>query len=140
VISTSGVPVGRAIGDLAEARAGERGRRRAIASIEARAGGRPAVAFDALALAERIFGSQAPANSLLLGAAWQLGRVPLSLEALQAAFRLNGVAIDANLAAFAWGSGCGPRCAGALPGARRRRADERDRHGAPPRRRGAGGR
>jgi indolepyruvate ferredoxin oxidoreductase len=103
VISTSGVPVGRAIGDHAQARAGERGRRRAIASIEARAGGRPAVAFDALALAERIFGSQAPANSLLLGAAWQLGRVPLSLEALQAAFRLNGVAIDANLAAFAWG-------------------------------------
>ncbi len=103
VISTSGVPVGRAIGNLAESRAGERGRRRAVELIRRRAGAEPVVAFDALALADGLFGTQAAANSIVLGAAWQQGGLPLSLEALEGAFRLNGVAVDANIAAFHWG-------------------------------------
>lgn len=42
-------------------------------------------------------------NILLLGAAWQAGVVPLSLDALMRAIELNGVAVEANKKAFAWG-------------------------------------
>jgi indolepyruvate ferredoxin oxidoreductase len=103
VISSSEVPVGSAIGDLEESRAGHQGVKRAVKLIQHRAGAHPTVAFDGIALAERLFGTQAPANSLMLGAAWQLGCVPLSLDALESAFRLNGVAVDTNIAAFHWG-------------------------------------
>lgn len=103
VISTSGVPVGRAIGNLDEARAGEVGRRRAVNLIRRKAGGHPTVELDALVLAEKLLGTEASANTILLGAAWQRGAVPISLEALESAFRLNGVAVDSNLAAFHWG-------------------------------------
>ncbi|MEA2169381.1 MAG: indolepyruvate ferredoxin oxidoreductase, partial [Solirubrobacteraceae bacterium] len=61
------------------------------------------VFIDAQALSETLFGSHMPANALLLGAAWQRGLVPLSLAALEGAIRLNGAAVDATLAAFAWG-------------------------------------
>ena len=44
-----------------------------------------------------------PANVIVLGAACQRGALPLSLDALRQAFTLNGVAVETNLAAFAWG-------------------------------------
>ncbi|WP_436771191.1 indolepyruvate ferredoxin oxidoreductase family protein [Yinghuangia sp. YIM S09857] len=59
--------------------------------------------LDALSLSEALFGDHMPANMLLLGAAYQHGCLPLSAEALEAAVRLNGAAVDANLAAFRWG-------------------------------------
>jgi indolepyruvate ferredoxin oxidoreductase len=40
---------------------------------------------------------------MVLGAAWQLGLLPLSLESLTRAFELNNVAVKTNLEAFAWG-------------------------------------
>ena len=40
---------------------------------------------------------------LLLGYAWQLGRVPLSHAALVRAIALNGVQVENNTAAFEWG-------------------------------------
>jgi indolepyruvate ferredoxin oxidoreductase len=43
------------------------------------------------------------ANTLLLGAAYQRGLLPVSSGALQEAITLNGAAVDKNLAAFAWG-------------------------------------
>jgi indolepyruvate ferredoxin oxidoreductase len=61
------------------------------------------VYVDAQALSERLFGDHMPSNALLLGAAWQRGLVPLSLEALEAAIRLNGAAVEATLSAFHWG-------------------------------------
>ncbi|MEJ7892334.1 MAG: indolepyruvate ferredoxin oxidoreductase family protein [Solirubrobacteraceae bacterium] len=64
---------------------------------------REGVYLDAQALSEKLFGDHMPANALLLGAAWQRGLVPLSLDALEGAIRLNGAAVDATLAAFAWG-------------------------------------
>jgi indolepyruvate ferredoxin oxidoreductase len=43
------------------------------------------------------------ANILLLGFAYQKGLLPLSSEAIVEAIRLNGVAVEANIQAFAWG-------------------------------------
>ena len=59
--------------------------------------------FDAHALAERFLGDALGANILALGYAWQRGLVPLSLAALMRAIELNGVAVQANLRAFAIG-------------------------------------
>jgi indolepyruvate ferredoxin oxidoreductase len=39
----------------------------------------------------------------MVGFAWQQGGLPLSGEALREAIRLNGVAVETNLAAFEWG-------------------------------------
>ncbi len=61
------------------------------------------VFVDAQALSESLFGDHMPANSLLLGAAWQRGLIPISLAAIEAAIRLNGAAVEATIAAFHWG-------------------------------------
>ena len=58
---------------------------------------------DATALASALAGSAAAANVLLLGIAVQDGRIPVSVDAVERAIDLNGVAVDANLAAFDWG-------------------------------------
>ncbi|MFC5769489.1 indolepyruvate ferredoxin oxidoreductase family protein [Thauera sinica] len=58
---------------------------------------------DAQMLAQRLLGDTAGANVLLLGYAWQRGLVPVSVEALDRAIELNGVAVQANLAAFRLG-------------------------------------
>jgi len=60
-------------------------------------------AIDAESAAETLVGSKTAANILLLGVAVQSGALPLPLDALEQAIRLNGVAVDRNLAAFAWG-------------------------------------
>ena len=59
--------------------------------------------FDAQALAEDFLGDTIVSNVLALGVAWQRGLVPLSLEALQRAIELNGVAVESNQLAFALG-------------------------------------
>jgi indolepyruvate ferredoxin oxidoreductase len=58
---------------------------------------------DAVALASRLLGDAIYANPLMLGVAWQMGWVPLSLSALQRAIELNGVQVALNQAAFEWG-------------------------------------
>ncbi|PRH34210.1 indolepyruvate ferredoxin oxidoreductase family protein [Burkholderia gladioli] len=58
---------------------------------------------DAQALAARFLGDSIGANILMLGFAWQQGRVPVSLAALMRAIELNGVAVAANRLAFAIG-------------------------------------
>ena len=60
-------------------------------------------AFDANALSQRLMGDTVFANVMLLGFAWQHGLVPVSLEALMRAVELNGVAVERNRAAFAFG-------------------------------------
>ncbi|WP_255561119.1 indolepyruvate ferredoxin oxidoreductase family protein [Mumia sp. zg.B53] len=60
-------------------------------------------AFDALEAAEELFGSTTTANFLLVGAAYQAGALPIPAEAIEEAIRINGVAVDANVAAFRWG-------------------------------------
>jgi indolepyruvate ferredoxin oxidoreductase len=63
-------------------------------------------AFDAEQVAEAMLGDSIYTNPLLLGYAWQQGRVPLSHAALMRAIELNGVQVDNNKAAFEWGRRC----------------------------------
>ena len=66
--------------------------------------GADAVGFvDTRALSNAVLGDTQSANIILLGYAWQQGRIPLSCEALEEAIRLNGVAVERNLEAFGWG-------------------------------------
>ncbi len=58
------------------------------------------VSADATTATRIGFGSTAYANIHLLGYAFQAGTIPVSLEALQQAIALNGVAVANNLAAF----------------------------------------
>ncbi|SMO32524.1 indolepyruvate ferredoxin oxidoreductase [Thalassovita litoralis] len=56
--------------------------------------------LDAQTLAERVMGDRVFANMVLMGAAWQQGGIPLSLEAIHRAIELNGVAVARNRTAF----------------------------------------
>jgi indolepyruvate ferredoxin oxidoreductase len=58
---------------------------------------------DASDLATALLGDGLYTNPLLLGYAWQKGWIPLTREALERAIELNGVSVDTNLLAFAWG-------------------------------------
>ncbi|MCA3237363.1 MAG: indolepyruvate ferredoxin oxidoreductase family protein [Curvibacter sp.] len=60
-------------------------------------------AFDADAVATRLMGDAIFVNPIILGYAWQKGWIPLGREALLRAMELNGVAVEANQTAFAWG-------------------------------------
>ncbi len=62
--------------------------------------------FDAEQVASQMLGDSIYTNPLLLGYAWQKGRVPLSLAALMRAMELNGVQVANNQAAFEWGRRC----------------------------------
>ena len=68
-------------------------------------------AFDAEQVAEAMLGDSIYTNPLLLGYAWQQGRLPLGHAALMRAIELNAVQVDANQLAFEWGR----RCAHDLP-------------------------
>jgi indolepyruvate ferredoxin oxidoreductase len=54
-------------------------------------------------LASALMGNAIFTNPFLLGYAFQLGRLPVSLGALHRAIELNGRAVAANKRAFAWG-------------------------------------
>ena len=54
-------------------------------------------------LAERLFGNAQAMNTMLLGAAWQRGLVPVAEESILRAIELNGAAVKLNKRAFLWG-------------------------------------
>ncbi|MDH3589302.1 MAG: indolepyruvate ferredoxin oxidoreductase family protein [Gammaproteobacteria bacterium] len=54
-------------------------------------------------LAAKLLGDTIYANVLMLGMAWQKGLVPVSLEAILQAIKLNGVQVENNRLAFGWG-------------------------------------
>jgi indolepyruvate ferredoxin oxidoreductase len=62
-------------------------------------------------LAEALLGNTIYANVLMVGYAWQIGLLPVSVDALLRAIELNGVDIEQNREAFNWG-----RIAAADPG------------------------
>jgi indolepyruvate ferredoxin oxidoreductase len=59
--------------------------------------------MPATELATTLMGDAIATNMFVLGFAWQKGLVPISLDAIEQAIRLNGVAIDFNLDTFNWG-------------------------------------
>jgi indolepyruvate ferredoxin oxidoreductase len=59
--------------------------------------------LEAAQIAEALFGDAMAMNTLLLGAAWQRGLVPVSDAALREAISLNGTAVAINHRAFLWG-------------------------------------
>ncbi|NNC78394.1 MAG: indolepyruvate ferredoxin oxidoreductase family protein, partial [Woeseiaceae bacterium] len=58
---------------------------------------------DSQRLAQQLLGDSIFANVLLLGFAWQQGLVPVGASAMSRAIELNGVRVDENKQAFAWG-------------------------------------
>ncbi|HEY3880532.1 MAG TPA: indolepyruvate ferredoxin oxidoreductase family protein [Trebonia sp.] len=71
--------------------------------IAARTGADRAAFLDAKHIAESVFGDHLFANVILLGAAFQLGGLPLTLDDIERAMSSQGRAAAANRAAFAWG-------------------------------------
>jgi indolepyruvate ferredoxin oxidoreductase len=59
--------------------------------------------FDATELARVLLGDSIYSNMMVFGAAWQMGFVPLSHEAITQAIGLNGAAVEANRQAFEMG-------------------------------------
>src|SRR3954453_13854572 len=100
VVSTSAVPTGRMVVDTSE-RFPELAAQ--LDRIEGATRAEHNLYLDAQQLSERLFGDHMMANTLALGAAYQRGMLPVSGEALEQAIRLNGAAVEKNLAALAWG-------------------------------------
>jgi indolepyruvate ferredoxin oxidoreductase len=73
------------------------------ARLEDRLGRGSVHAIDAEAIAQLALGDALYANMVVLGAAAQDGRLPVSLAALEQAVRLRGVSVAQNLAALSWG-------------------------------------
>ncbi|QBY00341.1 indolepyruvate ferredoxin oxidoreductase family protein [Rhodophyticola sp. CCM32] len=59
--------------------------------------------FDATELARILMGDSIYSNMMIFGAAWQMGLVPLSHDAILAAIKLNGTAVERNKRAFELG-------------------------------------
>jgi indolepyruvate ferredoxin oxidoreductase len=76
---------------------------RNLSAIRKATRGEELAAIDAQGLSEALFGDHMPTNTLLIGAAYQHGCLPISAEAIEEAIRLNGASVEKNLAAFRWG-------------------------------------
>jgi indolepyruvate ferredoxin oxidoreductase len=72
-------------------------------SIRDAAGDEATSFVDGTGLATAILGDSIATNLFMLGYAWQKGVVPLSLQALERAIELNGVAVETSKRTFAWG-------------------------------------
>ena len=59
--------------------------------------------LDTYWLAERLFSDTIFANTLLLGAAYQAGGLPLQATSIEQAIALNAQAVENNVQAFRWG-------------------------------------
>ncbi|MPT11734.1 indolepyruvate ferredoxin oxidoreductase family protein [Comamonas sp.] len=62
--------------------------------------------FDAEKASTALLGDSIYANPMMLGYAWQKGKVPLSHASLMRAMELNGVQVARNQEAFEWGRRC----------------------------------
>jgi indolepyruvate ferredoxin oxidoreductase len=59
--------------------------------------------IDASRIATALFGQSLGSNMFLVGYAYQLGAIPLTVAAIEKAIELNGEAVPMNTAAFHWG-------------------------------------
>ncbi|MGO4614454.1 indolepyruvate ferredoxin oxidoreductase family protein [Nocardia sp. 2YAB30] len=98
VASTSKTPTGDMVYDKSVAYPDEGQLLSRLAQVS-----RSVRSFDTLAAADALFGNTAAANFLLVGAAYQIGGLRLPAPAIEEAIAINGVAVEANIAAFRWG-------------------------------------
>jgi indolepyruvate ferredoxin oxidoreductase len=103
VVSTSVAPTGQMVVDVD---AGAPDVAAAAAAIDDATRATHNVFLDAQAISHALFDDDMPANLLVVGAAWQRGAIPISRNALHEALRLNGAAVETNVAAFEWGRVC----------------------------------
>ena len=99
VVNTAEMPTG----DVVRFRDADLASRTRLRAIERVIGNGNMATVDANALADMLLGDTVYANVMMLGFAWQQGLVPVSFEALARAIELNGVAIERNRQAFAFG-------------------------------------
>jgi indolepyruvate ferredoxin oxidoreductase len=59
--------------------------------------------FDATQQASKLLGDSIASNTFQLGYSYQKGYIPLHAASIEEAIRLNNVAVEMNLRAFAWG-------------------------------------
>ena len=76
---------------------------RLVAAIREAAGETGPLFVDAARIAEALFANSIAANMFMLGIAAQQGGLPVSTQAIEQAIRLNGQAVEMNVAAFRWG-------------------------------------
>jgi indolepyruvate ferredoxin oxidoreductase len=76
---------------------------RLLGILEKRVGRDRVSTVSATSAAVRLLGDSIGTNVFMLGFALQKGLVPISLAAMEQAIRLNGVAVEGNLHALAWG-------------------------------------
>lgn len=101
VVSTSLVPTGSMVLDPATHVTGLGS---PLGALEARTRRELNVCLDAEGLAQKLFGDHMPANTIVVGAAWQRGLIPLSLESIERAVRMGGGrSAEKTIAAFHWG-------------------------------------
>ena len=72
-------------------------------ALKAAAGDASTEFIDGTGYATALMGDSIATNLFMLGYAFQQGRIPLSLEAIERAIELNGVAVEINKRTFAWG-------------------------------------
>ena len=98
VVSTAEVPTGQMVVDTGRSFP-------AVGQVRSAIEGSVASArfLDAAGLARRLFDDEQYANMILVGVAYQAGALPIGAAAIEHAIGLNGVATEANIAAFRQG-------------------------------------
>ncbi|MFN0092816.1 MAG: indolepyruvate ferredoxin oxidoreductase family protein [Acidimicrobiales bacterium] len=97
VVSSSEVPTGAMVSNIkVQFPEFDALRRR----IDARSRAKDNLYFDAELISRNLFRSHMPANLIVVGAAYQLGGIPISAEAIEKAIELNGVQVELNRQAF----------------------------------------
>ncbi|SDR02476.1 indolepyruvate ferredoxin oxidoreductase [Rhizobiales bacterium GAS191] len=99
VINTAEMPTG----DIVRSRDASLSMQARHDAIDNVLGAQNVASLDANRAAEALLGDAVFANMMMLGFGWQQGLVPVSLEAMLRAIELNGVAVERNKEAFAWG-------------------------------------
>ena len=97
IVSTSKIPTGKMVSSIDTGFPEANGLLRAIDNVTRKEDN---IYFDAIGLAESLFGNHLAANLIAVGAAYQTGVLPVSVESMEKAIKLNGVAVEMNIQAF----------------------------------------